>query len=147
MNSHMLAPADAPHLASAILGAPRIAIDTEFHAEHRWLPELYLVQIAIPGGDAWIVDPKVPGLIQELAPALRATPWVVHGGEQDLKLMERALGGVPESVLDTQIEAGLVDTWFPSTFAALVKTWVGKELDKSETLSDLSQRPLTRAQL
>ncbi|MCB9684451.1 MAG: HRDC domain-containing protein [Alphaproteobacteria bacterium] len=147
MNSHVLAPSGVAGLAQAIVEAPRIAVDTEFHAEHRWLPELWLVQIAIPGGDAWIVDPKVPGLIEGLAPALRGTPWLVHGGEQDLKLLERALGGVPETVFDTQIAAGLVDTWFPSTFASLVRTWVGRDIDKSETLSDWSQRPLSRAQL
>lgn len=147
MSSHLLAPADVPHLARAILEAPRIAVDTEFHAEHRWLPDLHLLQIAIPGGEAWIVDPQVPGLLEGLASALRTTPWVVHGGEQDLRLLERALGGVPDRVLDTQIEAALCEPWYPSTFAQLVKTWVGQEVDKSETLSDWSQRPLTRAQL
>ena len=42
-----------------LLSEPRYAMDTEFHAEHRWLPELYLVQIQIPGGDTWIVDPLI----------------------------------------------------------------------------------------
>jgi ribonuclease D len=139
--------ADVAELRSAILASDRVAVDTEFHAEHRYLPDLFLVQIATADQRVWIVDPLVPGLIAAIAEALRAAAWVVHGGEQDLRLLATALGGVPQDVRDTQIEAGLVEPIYPASFAALVQRHLGVELDKAETLSDWSRRPLTPAQL
>ena len=35
-----------------------LGLDTEFHSERRYHPELMLVQIANRKGDVWIVDPK-----------------------------------------------------------------------------------------
>lgn len=138
---------DVPALRAAVRAAPRVAMDTEFHAEHRWLPELYLVQIQIPGGDTWIVDPLVGGLLTGIADALRETPWLVHGGEQDLRVLGPALGGLPGEILDTQIAAGLVDTWWPAPYQALVRRWLGQRVEKAETLSDWSRRPLRPSQV
>ncbi len=147
MITRYLSHAELPELREAILASEVVAVDTEFHAENRYLPELFLLQLTTGDERTWIVDPLVPGLVAGLAEALRATPWVVHGGEHDLRILQQALGGVPEVVRDTQIEAGLLDTTFPATFAALVRRWTGVELDKAETLSDWSQRPLTPGQL
>jgi ribonuclease D len=129
-----------------------VAIDTEFHAERRYVPELYLVQIHVPGGpgepgDTWIVDPLRDDLLARLAEPLRGVPWVVHAGEQDLKVLSVALGGLPAVVLDTQIAAGLVSNHWPAPYQALTARYLRVKLEKGETLSDWSRRPLTPAQL
>ncbi|MEQ1504312.1 MAG: HRDC domain-containing protein [Myxococcota bacterium] len=139
--------ADASRLDQILRGARRIAVDTEFHAERRYVPELYLVQIHVDGGDTWIVDPLRDDLIVRIAPALKAVPWVVHAGEQDLRVLSVALGGLPDTVLDTQIAAGLVSSHWPAPYQGLVSQYLGRPLDKGETLSDWSRRPLSAAQL
>jgi ribonuclease D len=142
---------DAGRIAESLRGARRIAIDTEFHAERRYLPELYLVQLHVdrgePGGPTWIVDPLDGDLLARVAPDLLAVPWIVHGGEQDLRVLSVALGGLPDQVDDTQIAAGLLSDHWPAPYASLVEHHLGTTLEKGETLSDWSKRPLTPAQL
>ncbi|MEQ1564969.1 MAG: HRDC domain-containing protein [Myxococcota bacterium] len=138
---------DAARVEASIRGARRIAIDTEFHAERRYVPELYLVQVQVDGGPTWIVDPLGGDLLQRIGPALLSVPWVVHAGEQDLRVLSVALGGLPDHIDDTQLAAGLVSEAYPAAYAALVSEYLGVQVDKGETLSDWSRRPLSASQL
>jgi ribonuclease D len=147
MPARLLTTDNLPHLVDALASAPRVAIDTEFHAERRYVPKLFLVQIHIPGDEAWIVDPLMPDVLDALAAPLRGVPWIVHGGSQDIRLLARALGGVPEEVLDTQIGAALLCERYPEGYGTLVQRFLGRTLPKASTLSDWSRRPLSPDQL
>ena len=138
---------DLPELCEQLEAAERVAIDTEFHAERRYLPALYLVQLRITDGETWLLDPLIEGLIAGVATALRRPTWILHGGRWDMEVLQVALGGLPEHVWDTQIAAALVTIWWPAPYAALVRDYLGQEVDKSATLSDWSQRPLSDQQL
>ncbi|MEN0064458.1 MAG: HRDC domain-containing protein [Myxococcota bacterium] len=138
---------DVPEIREGLLEAPAIAIDTEFHAERRYLPALFLVQLRLPDGPTWIIDPLVDGLLPGLAEALRTPTWILHGGRWDMEVLQSALGGLPDQVWDTQIAAGLVGTWFPAPYASLVEQYLGEKVDKSATLSDWSRRPLSDQQI
>lgn len=131
----------------AIAPGTRLAIDTEFHGERHYTPRLHLIQVRAPGGPAWLIDAHLTSLVDACAPALRACPWIVHSGQHDLPLLARALGGVPDEVLDTQIAAGLVGPRYPLSLAHLCSEHLGQTLDKGETLSDWSRRPLSPDQL
>ena len=91
--------------------------------------------------------PLLEGLISGVAEALRQPTWIVHGGRWDMEVLNRALGGLPARILDTQIGAGLCSEWWPAPYVALVRDHLGEEVDKSATLSDWSRRPLTAEQL
>ena len=151
MSAILASPEDAPRIVESLRGARRIAIDTEFHAERRFVPELYLVQIHVdrgdPAGPTWIVDPLHGDLVARIAPALLEVPWVVHGGEQDMRVLSIALGGLPERIDDTQLAAGLLSDHWPAPYGGLVGEHLGTSIEKGETLSDWSRRPLTAAQL
>lgn len=134
-------------VANAIRQAPRVAVDTEFHAERRYHPHLYLLQVGLPDGTVFLLDPEIEGVIEGVVDALRETPWIVHAGRQDLRILAPILGGLPDSILDTQIAAGLLAPRFPASYASLVETWLGRSLDKASTLSDWSRRPLRPEQL
>ena len=60
-----------------------IALDTEFHSENRYFPELMLLQIANQAGDVWIVDPRRINP-EPLGAALRNTTIITHGGREDI---------------------------------------------------------------
>ena len=147
MPVRLLTPADVSAFVEAMNGVDRVAVDTEFHAERRYVPKLFLVQVQVPGGDAWIIDPTVDGLLEACAEALRSTSWVVHGGSHDLLLLDLALGGLPDTVFDTQIGAALVSERYPEGYGSLVSRYLGIVLPKSATLSDWSRRPLTPVQV
>lgn len=138
---------DLPELSERLSAADRVAIDTEFHAERRYLPALYLVQLRIEDGETWLLDPLIEGLIAGVAESLRKPTWILHGGRWDMEVLQVALGGLPEHVWDTQIGAALASIWWPAPYAALVQDHLGQRVDKSETLSDWSRRPLSDQQL
>lgn len=128
--------------------AELLAIDTEFHAERGYMPELFLVQIHVPGADTWILDPLDRDRLDAAAAPLTAgATWLLHAGYQDLRLLDRALGGVADTTIDTQVAAGLAGTDYPGGLGRLIARWTGIELPKSATLSDWSRRPLTQDQI
>jgi len=130
----------------ALEGADRIALDTEFHAEHRYKPALMLVQIASPDGRIWIVDPKAVPL-HPLGPLLERALVVVHGGAQDVELLHRATKTIPARLFDTQRAGGLVGLGYPSRLGALLGRTLGRPIDKGAGLTDWSTRPLTPRQI
>jgi ribonuclease D len=147
MSIRLAQPEDLEEAAAEIAAAPRVAVDTEFHAERRYLPRLYLLQVHVEGGHTWILDPLMDGGIRALGPAMAQTPWVVHGGQQDIRILFDRFGAVPEVVLDTQIAAALVSPHYPLSYQNLVSTWLERHVDKRQTMSDWSRRPLSSEQI
>ena len=147
MATHILTSINLATFIEQLSEAPRIALDTEFHAERRFFPRLFLVQVHIQDADTWLIDPTAKeNFLQLLAESLTAVPWVLHSGKSDLILMYRALGKLPETVFDTQIAAGLLDHTYPTSYAKLVSKYLGKTLKQAATLSNWARRPLTAAQ-
>ena len=95
-----------------------LAIDTEFHSERRYHPELMLVQIANEQGDVWIVDPKVVSM-KALGEALRSAVLITHGGQQDIRILHQDLEIRPAKLFDTQIAAGFLGYKYPLGLQAL----------------------------
>jgi ribonuclease D len=138
-------------LAAAVFrlqGATRLALDTEFMRESTYSPQLCLVQVA-SDADCYLVDP-LAGL--DLGPlhavlANRARPKVLHAARQDLEALLNASGGVPGPVFDTQVAAALLGLPPQVGYAELVARQLGHSIDKGQTRTDWSRRPLTDAQL
>ncbi len=126
--------------------AELLALDTEFHTERWFFPRVMLVQLRADRNEPILVDPLAVEL-GPLAGPLSRRPVVVHGGQQDLQILHRALGVVPNVVLDTQIAAGFVGAGFPIGLGGLAERFLGVTMEKGETLSDWSRRPLSDAQL
>ncbi len=99
--------------------------------------------------EALIVDPLANGA--DLAPVeeLIADPsieTIVHSGEQDLDIFFRRTGRVPRRIFDTQIAAALLGLGEQIGYAPLLERLLGVRVDKLETLTDWSKRPLTKEQ-
>ena len=136
-------------VVKALGGAPVIAIDTEFMRERTYFARLCLVQLATES-DVHVVDAiALEGRLQPLAEVLRAAAAVkvLHAGSQDIEVLLRATGTTPSPVFDTQVAATLAG--FPTQvgYAQLVKDMLGVTLDKADTFTDWSVRPLSAAQL
>lgn len=134
-------------LVDALGGARRIALDTEFHGERSWFPQLMLLQLRADDGPAALVDGRAGLDLRPLGPVLAATPLVVHGGAFDIALVERHTGVRPRDVFDTQIAGGFVGEGFPARLQDLAARLISIQMAKTETLSDWSRRPLTEAQI
>jgi len=127
---------------------PRFALDTEFVGEESFIPRLELIQVAGPDFSALVDFPAV-GTLGGLADLLSnpAVEKVVHAGKQDLELFFTHMGRAPRSVFDTQLAAAMVGYGTQIAYAQLVHRVVGARLEKSHTLSNWSQRPLTHEQI
>lgn len=131
-------------VVEAVAAAERYAVDTEFHRERTYYPQVALVQMA------WL-DQVV--LIDPLAVDLKPLSEVfdgpgiavMHAAGQDLEVMAIACGTVPSVVFDTQLAAGFVGHVTPS-LAALVERELGVGLPKGDRLTDWLVRPLSADQ-
>jgi ribonuclease D len=121
------------------------AVDTEFHTERTYWPQLALIQLGWADKVA-LVDP----LAVDPSPLSRlfAGPGtaVAHAAGQDLDLLHSACGVAPASVFDTQIAAGFLGMSTPS-LARLVDQVLGITLPKTDQLSDWLHRPIPADQL
>lgn len=115
-------------------------IDTEFHRERTYYPQLALVQLSW-GSERALVDPYAVDM-KPFARALEGPATVVmHAASQDLEILDLACGALPRDLFDTQLAAGFVGHSLPS-LATLVERFCGVHLPKGDRLTDWLRRPL-----
>ena len=135
-------------LVEQLRRAPAVGIDTEFMRERTYFARLCLIQIASDEVAA-IIDPIAIG---DLSPLLElvSDPGVVkifHAGSQDLEIFYRLLGAVTAPVFDTQVAATLAGFQQQVGYGALVREMLDVQLDKGDTYTDWSKRPLSDTQV
>ena len=126
----------------------RVGLDTEFHRERRYYPQLALVQLAVEGREA-LLDP-LNGAI-DLGPldALLADESVVkilHAPDQDLEIFYIRFGRCALNVFDTQTAAAMLGLGAQVSLAGLVDKVLGLRLAKGQSFTDWLRRPLSGAQ-
>ena len=128
--------------------ASRLAIDTEFMRERTYYPQLCLLQVAT-GSDCFLVDPlagmQLDGLYALLAD--RSKLKILHAARQDLEVLQMGGRPVPAPVFDTQVAAAMLGFPPQAGYAELVARQLGHSIDKGQTRTDWSRRPLTPEQL
>ena len=133
-------------VVAEILRAPRYALDTEFHRERTYFPELALVQIAWGPDKLALIDPLAVD-IALLRPLLESDRvGVLHAAAQDLEVLHQECGAVPQKLFDTQLAAGFVGLGLAS-LANLYRVILDRQLPKGDRLTDWAARPLTPEQL
>ena len=135
-------------VASAFGAEPDVALDTEFVFERTFWPRPGLVQLATRSEIA-LVDVIA---IRDLAPLsdLLRSPGatkIVHSGSGDALVLERSTGVRPAPVFDTQVAAAFAGLGSSLSYGALVEALTGTKLDKHETRTDWTRRPLSPEQL
>ncbi len=122
----------------------RYAIDTEFHRERTYFPQVALVQLAW-ADQTVLIDPLAISL-EPLAELLDGPgQCIFHAGIQDLEVLELACGTVPKEIFDTQIAAGFLGL-SSGSLASLLDRYMNVSLAKGDRLTDWLRRPLTDAQ-
>lgn len=129
-----------------------ITVDTEFIRDSSYWSKLCLIQIAA-GSDKKkyaAIDPLAEGI--DLAPfhALLADKKilkVMHGCRQDIEIFYHEFGKMPVSVFDTQIAGMVLGFGDQIGYEKLVKSFLGKSIDKSSRFTDWQKRPLNPQQL
>lgn len=123
-----------------VLAAPVVALDTEADSFHHYYEKLCLIQVATPDREA-LVDPLAGLDLRPLVELLEAKPLIVHGGDYDLRLLNRHFGFVPGDLFDTMLAAQLLGQK-ELGLAALIQRYFGVVMDKRVQRADWSRRPL-----
>jgi len=132
-------------LVEEVCSADAYAIDTEFHRERTYFPQLALIQIEVNDVihlvDPLAIDPTAMRPMFE-SDALA----ILHAARQDLEVLEHATGAPPRRVFDTQLAAGFLGYSSPS-LSSLLEGELGVRAPKADRLTDWLRRPLTDRQL
>lgn len=140
---------DALHaLLTDIQDSAWVVLDTEFIREKTYYPRLCLIQIATEKRLACI-DPL---MIDDLAPFFT---WlhdenrlkILHAATQDIEIIYHLSGQVPKPIFDSQIAAAVLGMGDQMGYARLVEAMLNVQIDKSQSRTDWSRRPLRQAQL
>lgn len=141
-------PAKLTDLLNRLNTAEWVTLDTEFIREKTYYPRLCLIQIA----SADILACIDPLKIDNLQPFLN---WlnepqrlkVLHAAWQDLEIFHHLGGTVPAPIFDTQVAAAVLGLGDQLGYARLVEQLLGVSLDKSQSRTDWSRRPLSNRQV
>ncbi len=136
------------NLCKELKSAPYIAVDTEFLREKTYSARLCLIQVASKQTIACIDPFKLDSLDPFMEILLdQKIIKILHSARQDLEIFHDLSARVPGPIYDTQIAATLLGLPDQCGYATLVKHLLNVELDKAQTRTDWSQRPLDAAQL
>lgn len=130
----------------ALEASGTIALDTEFHPERTYRPRLLLVQVCGAGMAPLLIDPQAPLSLAPLGAVLGRVRLIVHGGDQDVRLLAHHAGLTLGAFSDTQRVAAFAGLGWPRRLQDLLSEVLGVEIDKGATLSDWSRRPLSPVQ-
>jgi len=127
-----------------------VALDTEFLRERVYYPQLCLLQIAV--ADQYFLLDTIEFEKSEMQPFIellsdKAIIKLLHSCSQDIEVMNHFFGVKLENVFDTQMAAAFCGFDAQVGYAGMVAEVCNVELDKSQTRTDWSKRPLSDKQL
>ena len=135
-------------IAHELSAGAEVALDTEGDSLHHYPERLALIQLALPDGTVWLVDPIALTDLAPLAPIFAdpARTLLLHAGDNDLIHLKRRYGLTFGSVFDSAI-AGRFLGLRALGLDVLLETYLGVGLPPSRQKDDWSKRPLSAAQL
>jgi ribonuclease D len=141
-------PGELARAVDELRATTAIALDTEGDSLHHYPERLALVQIGLPDGRVWLVDPIALTDLGPLAPVFTdpARTLVLHAGDNDLVHLKRRYGLTFAAVFDTAIAARFLGGKALG-LDVLLATYLGVALPPSRQKDDWSVRPLDPAQL
>ncbi len=125
-----------------------IAIDTEFIREKTYYSRLCLLQIATTDHLA-CVDPLAISDISALKKVLYNPniTKVWHAAHQDQEIFYNLFGEPPAPIFDTQPAAAVLGIGDQIGYARLIEEFMSVSLEKTQSRTDWSRRPLSEKQL
>jgi ribonuclease D len=131
----------------AVATQPVVAVDTEADSLHSYFDKVCLIQISAASDDL-VIDPLAGVDLKRFGEVLAnpAITKILHGGDYDLRILNRDFGFVTTNLIDTMICAQLLG-YQAFGLAALLERHFGVKVNKAHQRADWAMRPLTAAML
>ncbi len=143
MTIRLISDAGSLHeLGEGLTGESRVAVDLEAAGFHRYSDRVCLLQVS-SGDQNFVVDTLAVDPSDVLRGPLESPTVTVllHGGDYDLRLLDRDLDLHPVKLFDTQTAAALLGE--PSLgLAALLEKYLDVHVSKKYQRADWAKRPL-----
>jgi len=135
-------PASLQELGAGLTGESRVAVDLEAAGFHRYSDRVCLLQVS-SGDQDFVVDTLAVDPSDALRGPLESPTVTVllHGGDYDLRLLDRDLNLHPVKLFDTQTAAALLGE-SSLGLAALLKKYLDVHVSKKYQRADWAKRPL-----
>jgi len=136
-------------LIKQLADAPCVAVDTEFVWERTFYARLGLVQLGTQDGVCFLIDTVTLPNVTSLGIIL-ANPRIekiLHDAPQDLMILRRATGVIPQNIFDTRLAAGFAGLSSEISLQNLLANLLDVQLPKGHTRTDWMARPLSTEQL
>ena len=135
-------------LCQILAEAKVLAIDTEFVRTRTLYPKLGLLQVS-DGQHLALIDPLA---VDDLSPFWQLLTnenicKVLHACSEDLEVFLTSGNCKPVNLIDSQIMMSFLGHGLSMGYAAMIQHFTGIELDKSESRTDWTKRPLSAKQL
>src|SRR5439155_21281074 len=130
-----------------VASQPIVAVDTEADSLHSYFDKVCLIQISAASEDL-VIDPLAHVDLQRFGEVL-ANPSItkiLHGGDYDLRILNRDFGFVTSNLIDTMICAQLLG-YEAFGLAALLERHFAVTVNKAHQRADWAMRPLTAEML
>ena len=133
---------------SALAGSSFLALDTEFLREKTYYSILALIQVANETS-TYIIDPIALENLDTFFELINNPNIikVLHSASQDYEIFFNIQGHLPKPIFDTQVAASLLGHGEQIGYANLIKSLLNIDVDKSQTRTDWTKRPLNDKQL
>ena len=133
----------------SLKNAKYLTVDTEFIRDKFYYPQLCLIQIASED-EVFAVDPINNDINLEPVFELFNNKKIIkvfHSARQDIEIILKLSGKIPEPLFDTQVAAMVCGFGESASYATLVEKLVHERIDKSSRFTDWSRRPLSEKQI
>ncbi|MCZ6632929.1 MAG: HRDC domain-containing protein [bacterium] len=127
---------------------PCVALDTEFVWEQTYYPRLGIVQLGLSDTDCHLIDAQAIEDLSPIGDLMRnpAVTKILHDAQQDLWILYRATGDLPQNIFDTRCAGGFTNLGSTLSLGNLIQQCVGIRLSKTETRTNWLARPLSKKQ-
>jgi ribonuclease D len=111
-------------LSSKLHDITEIGLDTEFIRESTYRPILALIQISLPNGEIYLIDPQSINRRELIVDIINNNNLlkIIHSSKQDIEALYSYTETYPLNIFDTQIASNFLYEKSNVGYSSLVKT-------------------------
>ncbi len=136
-------------LSSKLHDITEIGLDTEFIRESTYRPILALIQISLPNGEIYLIDPQSINRRELIVDIINNNNLlkIIHSSKQDIEALYSYTETYPLNIFDTQIASNFLYEKSNVGYSSLVKTICNCDIKEGSWRTNWLERPLSDKKL